>query len=177
MVNYKIQTKSGQCGIHNLANIMRNRSIIDTYGDKEAYAPTGTHEANKILKLEGYKWSIEPLIMPASWRLKIPFGYFKQVLNHLITANPDISNHFMSFILFVHNGDGLEFGLHAISLISHKGRFAISDPLNASFEIIDNLDSIRDKYKYVNAVSSFMNRDGEFVSFTHEFYGHTELFN
>jgi hypothetical protein len=162
MVNYKIQTKSGQCGIHNLANIMRNRSIIDTYGDKEAYAPTGTHEANKILKLEGYKWSIEPLIMPASWRLKIPFGYFKQVLNHLITANPDISNHFMSFILFVHNGDG---------------RFAISDPLNASFEIIDNLDSIRDKYKYVNAVSSFMNRDGEFVSFTHEFYGHTELFN
>lgn len=169
MINYKKQTKSGSCGIFNLANIIRNKSIIEKYGENHDYIPCGNYELNKILAVEFPEIRVEPLINSVTWKQKIPVQFFKSIVNSFINDLAVKKEHICSFILQVQTGNN-EFGLHAISLLYSNGKFIISDPIKSVFESIDGIDCIFEKYKYVNSINSFLNNEGNFTAFTKELY-------
>ena len=175
MINYKKQTEHGSCGVFNLANIIRNKSIIKKYGENHDYIPCGNYELNKILAIEFPEIHVEPLVNSVTWKQSIPVQFVKSVIYDFINDQAVKKEYVCSFILQVQTGNN-EFGLHAISLLYNNGKYIISDPIKSAFESIDGIDYILEKYKYINSISSFMNNEGNFTTFTKEFYK-TTLFD
>lgn len=155
MKNIKIQTKSGHCGIYNLANILQDERILE-YSHDIKYVPCGISETNKILNLEGYDFVMHPIIEPLNFNIEIPKIFFNSVMDNIEKNTKSNTTHIFPLILSVMAGCG-ETGLHAISLMYFNGKFAMSDPRYDRYEIIEKLDVIFEKYKYVNSISGFVN--------------------
>lgn len=170
MKNLKIQTRSGVCGIYNLANLLADKNIIDLYEFDEKFIPCGNGEINKILEREGYTLRVEPVITSFNWSQKIPFDYFKHFVSDAVKFSKTLG--IIPFILQVQCTNG-ERGLHAITLLVKGDKVALSDPRNRCFERI-NIDEIQCKYKYVNMISCLV-KDNEYQAFEPESFN--ELFD
>lgn len=161
--NFKVQTQSGKCGLYNLANALRNESLL-IYEDEEDYVPTGRKEVNKILRVEDYPFREESIISSFDWKSKIPKQFFKSVINSII--NLDLYTiHDYPFVIFklcVQKSKD-EFGLHATTLIIYDDLLLFSDPHNKYFELLNSLDDLYKKYLYINSVESFFTDDGIIV--------------
>lgn len=170
MKNLKAQTKSGQCGVYNLANMLQDEDVLRLYSEDPDYIPCGNFEINKILKGEGYPFTVEPLISAVTWEQRVPYEFVRSMIESLCKALDDQqSEDILPFILVVQKGEGAK-GLHATTILYHKGRFAFSDPSEGRFTKEEGLAHIVGKYGYVNALHAFTDEKGDFLSFRKEFY-------
>jgi hypothetical protein len=156
MKNIKQQTKEGLCGIYNLANLLQDENIVDFYEYQDEYIPCGNFEANKILKHEGYKYRIQPIIANPGWKFEIPFEYFQLYLNNFTSLIKN-KEYTYSFILQVQCADSAR-SLHAITLLYNDGKYAMSDPRDEEFKLIELPDLLK-RYKYVNMISTLVKDD------------------
>lgn len=171
MNNIRQQIRSGQCGIYNLANIMRDENIIDNYANDEDYLPCGNHEANLILHHEGYCIRIETIAMGINWSMEIPASFaIRQMIYLAEECERNAPGCVVPFILQVQTCSD-EFGLHAISVICMRDAWAMSDPRDKTFIRIKSPNDIYDHYKYINGISVLQDKsNGKILSLRKEWF-------
>ena len=162
MKNFKGQKESGQCGIYNLANVLKDKSILK-YADIAEYIPCGTHESNKILKAAGYDIQLSALIASVNYKLKIPTKFFINSINAVINQFDGNDEEIVIFIIYAQCGNGKK-GLHAVSLIYWNNRYYYTDPNNDSFIEISSIKDIFKHFKYANSLICITNQNGDFVA-------------
>jgi hypothetical protein len=175
MINYKKQTESGLCGLYNLANALRNESLL-MYEDEPDFVPCGNPEINKILRIEGEDIRVQNMITNYHHDIVIPNDYFIQAIDSYVECKEakTVEHPLIVLLLSVQMGT-TEYQLHATTLMICNGKMAYSDPHNDSFEMINSYEHLFTKFKYINSVSTFAMDEG-YVIFDADKYGVLDWF-
>ena len=160
MENYGKIKKGGQCGIHNLANALRDKNILK-YADNEDYWPCGMDEVNRILTEEAYPFRMMPIIVNVDWGMKVDDRQAVSLIEGFVKK--DGGDSVRAFIMTVQTGHR-EWHLHAVTLLSHMGRYYFSDPMDRSFVALESLGQVFAFFRYVQSIYSFYRQGLGFVA-------------
>jgi hypothetical protein len=181
MKHFSIQKEPGWCGVHSLANVLRDKSIL-YYLEDENYKFSTFIGMNKILKKEGYEIFINPVVnMPEKWK-----GISNDFLLDILTNN-DIWNWdefetdsdflIIPFFLTVKvKSHRPEF--HSVVVIRFKDEYFYSDPNFENYIKLESPSDILKYFEYCNGIEIFGVENGSvqnFVGLNGENYGFDEL--
>lgn len=150
---------NGFCGIANLANILRDETILQYLND-EKFIPCDHRKMTKILNEIGWPENlvIEPMIQLPNG-LKVSNDMAKELIMSDLWKIDDKS--FVPFILNVRLRESDKYS-HSVSVLRFNDYLLYSDPIKPEYIKLSNIDELFDHFEIMIGVWAFqlVSQDG-----------------